>query len=99
MVDSQLESIEDENSDDKLEQSKIFLQLKMVIVEQLDVDYNDVNLHSNFSCDLDADSLDAVELIMALEEAFEINIPDKDAEKIQTVKQALQYIELYKNNS
>ena len=81
MVDSQLESIEDENSDDKLEQSKIFLQLKMVIVEQLDVDYNDVNLHSNFSCDLDADSLDAVELIMALEEAFEINIPDKDAEK------------------
>ncbi|MBF2057660.1 MAG: acyl carrier protein [Cyanobacterium sp. T60_A2020_053] len=91
-LDNQLQGIDEEKYYGKLEQSEIFSKLKMIIVEQLDVDYNDIDISSNFAYDLDADSLDAVELIMALEEAFGIQISDEDAEKIQTVEQALKYI-------
>jgi acyl carrier protein len=64
-----------------------------VVVEQLDVNAEDVKLESKFSEDLGADSLDVVELVMALEEKFDIEIPDSEAESIETVGDALKYIE------
>ena len=64
-----------------------------IIVEQLGVDEEDVNPNAKFIEDLGADSLDTVELVMALEENFDIQIPDEDAEKIKTVKDAIDYIE------
>ena len=67
-------------------------RLKRVIVEQLGVEENEITLESSFIDDLGADSLDIVELIMALEEEFDIEIPDEDAEKILTVGDALDYI-------
>ena len=67
-------------------------RLKRVIVEQLGVEENEITLDSSFIDDLGADSLDIVELIMALEEEFDIEIPDEDAEKILTVGDALDYI-------
>ena len=67
-------------------------RLKKVIVEQLGVEETEVTLESSFIEDLGADSLDIVELIMALEEEFDIEIPDEDAEKILTVGDALDYI-------
>ncbi|NPA55121.1 MAG: acyl carrier protein [Epsilonproteobacteria bacterium] len=71
----------------------IFDDVKEVIVEQLNVNPDEVKLESNFVEDLGADSLDVVELVMALEEKFEIEIPDSEAEKIQTVKDVVEYIE------
>ncbi len=71
----------------------IFDEVKEVIVEQLNVGEDEVKLESNFVEDLGADSLDVVELVMALEEKFEIEIPDSEAEKIQTVKDVVDYIE------
>lgn len=68
-------------------------KVKQIIVEQLGVDENQVDASASFVDDLGADSLDIVELVMAFEEAFDIDIPDEDAEKIQTVKQAIDYIE------
>ncbi|MGA7414495.1 MAG: acyl carrier protein [Bryobacteraceae bacterium] len=68
-------------------------KVKQIIVEQLGVDENQVDASASFVDDLGADSLDIVELVMAFEEAFDIDIPDEDAEKIQTVKQAVDYIE------
>ena len=70
----------------------MFERLKRVIVEQLGVEESEVTLESSFIDDLGADSLDIVELIMALEEEFDIEIPDEDAEKILTVGDALDYI-------
>ena len=67
-------------------------RLKKVIVEQLGVDENEITLDSSFVDDLGADSLDVVELIMALEEEFNVEIPYEDAEKIVTVGDALDYI-------
>ena len=67
-------------------------KLKHVIVEQLGVEESEITLESSFIEDLGADSLDVVELIMALEEEFNIEIPDEDAEKIHTVGDALNYI-------
>ena len=67
-------------------------RLKKVIVEQLGVDEYEITLDSSFVDDLGADSLDVVELIMALEEEFNVEIPDEDAEKIVTVGDALDYI-------
>jgi acyl carrier protein len=72
-------------------------KVKSIIVEQLGVDANEVTPEASFVDDLGADSLDTVELVMAFEEAFNIEIPDEAAEKIQKVKDAVAYIE--KNSS
>ena len=63
-----------------------------IVVEQLGVKEDEVTPESSFVDDLGADSLDTVELVMALEEEFETEIPDEDAEKITTVKQAIDYV-------
>ena len=68
-------------------------KVKQIIVEQLGVDEAQVDPTASFVDDLGADSLDIVELVMAFEEAFELEIPDEDAEKIATVKDAIDYIE------
>jgi len=68
-------------------------KVKSIIVEQLGVDEEEVTSDASFVEDLGADSLDTVELVMAFEEEFEIEIPDDDAEKITRVKDAVEYIE------
>jgi acyl carrier protein len=68
-------------------------RVKQIIVEQLGVDEAEVTANASFVDDLGADSLDTVELVMAFEEAFEIEIPDEDAEKIRTVQDAISYID------
>jgi acyl carrier protein len=67
-------------------------KVKQIIVEQLGVDEAEVTNTASFVDDLGADSLDTVELVMAFEEAFDIEIPDEDAEKIRTVQDAVDYI-------
>ena len=67
-------------------------KVKQIIVEQLGVDEGEVTPNASFVDDLGADSLDTVELVMAFEEAFDIEIPDEQAEKIRTVKDAIDYI-------
>lgn len=67
-------------------------RVKKIIVEQLAADISEVKNDAKFVQDLGADSLDTVELVMALEEEFDIEIPDEDAEKIQKVQQAVDYI-------
>lgn len=74
----------------------VFDEVKEVVVEQLNANPDEVKEDSKFVEDLGADSLDVVELVMALEEKFGIEIPDEDAEKIQTVGDAIQYIEKHK---
>ena len=73
-----------------------FDKVKEIIVERLSVDEKDVTEDASFIDDLGADSLDTVELVMALEEEFNIEIPDEDAEKIATVGDAVKYIESHK---
>ena len=68
-------------------------KLKSIIVEQLGVDPEEVTMEAAFVNDLGADSLDTVELVMALEEAFKIEISDEDAEKIHSVGDAVKYIQ------
>ena len=68
-------------------------KVKQIIVEQLGVDESEVTPTASFIDDLGADSLDTVELVMALEEGFGMEIPDEDAEKITTVKDAISYFE------
>ena len=68
-------------------------RVKKIVVEQLGVKEEEVSSESSFVDDLGADSLDTVELVMALEEEFETEIPDEEAEKITTVQQATAYIE------
>jgi acyl carrier protein len=68
-------------------------KVKNIIMEQLGVEESQVTTEASFIDDLGADSLDTVELVMAFEEAFDIEIPDEDAEKIITVKDAVDYIE------
>ena len=68
-------------------------QVKKIIVEQLGVDEGEVSPSASFQDDLGADSLDIVELVMAFEETFEIEIPDEDAEKIKTVQDAINYVQ------
>jgi acyl carrier protein len=74
------------------EKQSIEERLKEIIIKQLDADNKPVTLESSFINDLGADSLDVVELVMEFEDAFDINIPDEDAEKIQTVGDAVNYI-------
>lgn len=68
-------------------------RLVEIIAKQLGVDEDNVTPDASFMEDLGADSLDTVELVMALEEEFDIEIPDSDAEKIQTVQDALSYLD------
>lgn len=70
----------------------VFEKVKSIIIEQLGVEEEEVKLEAAFIDDLGADSLDIVELVMALEEEFELEIPDEDAEKIRTVSDAVNYI-------
>jgi acyl carrier protein len=72
-------------------------EVKRIIKEQLDVDEKDIKLESTFIDDLGADSLGLVELVLAFEEAFEIDIPDEDTEKIRTVQDAVDYIQHHAN--
>lgn len=71
----------------------ITAEVKRIIKEQLDVAETEIKPESTFIEDLGADSLGLVELVLAFEEAFEIDIPDEDTEKIRTVKDAIDYIE------
>ena len=70
-------------------------KIKSIIVEQLGVDEEEVTEDASFVDDLGADSLDTVELVMALEEEFGLEIPDEDAEKITRVKEAIEYIDTH----
>lgn len=72
--------------------SDIELKVKKIIADQLNVDEKDVVPEASFIDDLGADSLDTVELVMALEEEFETDIPDEEAEKIKTVQNVIDYI-------
>ncbi|KAB2932312.1 MAG: acyl carrier protein [Candidatus Contendobacter sp.] len=72
--------------------SNIEARVRKIIIEQLGVKEEQVTNEASFVEDLGADSLDTVELVMALEEEFELEIPDEDAEKITTVQQAIDYI-------
>jgi acyl carrier protein len=71
---------------------EIFEKVKKIVVDQLSVDSEEVKPESSFANDLGADSLDTVELVMALEEEFDIEIPDEAAEQIDTVAKAVDYI-------
>ena len=70
-------------------------KVKSIIVEQLGVDEEEVTPDASFVDDLGADSLDTVELVMALEEEFETEIPDEEAEKITTVQQAIDFVKAH----
>jgi len=76
-----------------MSQEEIFQKVQSIVSEQLSVDSAEVKTDSNFQNDLGADSLDTVELVMALEEAFDIEIPDEAAEGIATVGDAVKFIE------
>jgi len=71
----------------------VFERVKKIIIEQLGVDEEQVTTEASFTDDLGADSLDTVELVMALEQEFNLEIPDEDAEKITNVNQAVKYIQ------
>ena len=71
----------------------IFDKIKDIIIEQLQVDEADVTMDTNLMKDLSADSLDAVEIIMAIEDEYAIEIPDEEAEEIQTVGDLVRYVE------
>ena len=73
--------------------SSVQERVKKIIVEQLGVSDDQVTSEASFVDDLGADSLDTVELVMALEEEFDVEIPDDDAEKITTVKEAVAFVE------
>jgi len=75
-----------------MSQDDIFARVKKIVAEQLEVDPSEVKPEANFANDLGADSLDTVELVMALEEEFDIEIPDEAAEGITTVQACVDYI-------
>ncbi|MFO7996846.1 MAG: acyl carrier protein [Dehalococcoidia bacterium] len=76
-----------------MSENETFTQLRGLIVELLEVDESEVVPEASFADDFNADSLDIIELITAVEDTFKIEIPDDDAEKLQTVQDALDYIE------
>ncbi len=76
--------------------SEIAEKVKQIIVDKLGVDDSEVTAEASFTNDLGADSLDTVELIMEFEKEFDISIPDEQAENIQTVGQAIEYVESQK---
>ena len=88
--------VSDEINSGKRYKTELEQTVEKVIVDQLGVRPEDVKVYSSFVDDLDADSLDAVELIMAMEEKFDIEIPDEDAEKITTVGSAIEYIKAHR---
>jgi acyl carrier protein len=75
-----------------MSEAEIFDKVKKIVTDQLSVEASKVTPQANFANDLGADSLDTVELVMALEEEFDIEIPDEAAEKITTVQEAVDYI-------
>ncbi|MBI5399438.1 acyl carrier protein [Candidatus Saganbacteria bacterium] len=75
-----------------MDEQQIFEQVKKVVIEQLGVAETEIKREASYVNDLGADSLDTVELVMALEEAFGIEIPDEDAEKIKTIGDTISYI-------
>jgi acyl carrier protein len=77
--------------------SSVEERVKKIVIDQLGVEENQVTREAKFIEDLGADSLDTVELVMALEEEFKLEIPDDEAEKITTVGQAIEYIEKHQN--
>ncbi len=79
--------------------SSIEEQVKAIVAEQLGVKADEVTNDASFVDDLGADSLDTVELVMALEEEFETEIPDEDAEKITTVQQAIDFVTSRRSDS
>lgn len=81
-----------------MNEEEIFEKVKKIVVEQLGIEEEHVKKEATFVDDLSADSLDIVELIMGIEEEFEIDIPDSDAEKIVTVGDVVDYIKDKKNN-
>ena len=80
-----------------MSQDEIFEKVKEIIVEQLGVAENTVTLEASFIDDLGADSLDIVELVMAIEEEFDMEIPDEDAEKVVSVGDVVEYIKEHAN--
>jgi acyl carrier protein len=82
-------------SEDFSAMSNVEERVKKIVVEQLDVSEDSVTNEASFVDDLGADSLDTVELVMALEEEFECEIPDEEAEKITTVQQAIDYVQAH----
>ncbi|GAQ26295.1 MULTISPECIES: acyl carrier protein [Tepidanaerobacter] len=76
-------------------EGEVFDRIKQIIADQLGVDEDEIVPEASFIDDLGADSLDIVELIMAFEEEFDIEIPDEDAEKIKTVQDVIDYIKNY----
>ncbi len=80
-------------AEEQVVMSSIEERVKDIVVEQLGLERDKVSLESKFSDDLGADSLDTVELVMALEEEFDIEIPDEEAEKITTLREAVSYVE------
>ncbi len=76
-------------------EAQVFDQVKKVVVEQLGVNETEINKAASYVDDLGADSLDTVELVMALEESFGLEIPDEEAEKIKTVGDTVQYIQTH----
>lgn len=80
-------------TEEQVVMSSIEERVKDIVVEQLGLEREKVSFESKFSDDLGADSLDTVELVMALEEEFDIEIPDEEAEKITTLREAVSYVE------
>ena len=79
-----------------MSEKEIFQKLKTIVVDQLGVNEENVTMEATFVDDLAADSLDIVELVMTIEEKFDLEIPDSDAEKIVTVGDVVKYIEEHK---